>query len=163
MSDFNQAIKNRLRYDRDSGSLFWRDGPRAGEEAGGIGGHGYRHVNFSGRMMLTHRIAWFLVYGAWPEYMIDHIDGDKLNNRFHNLRDIPMRGNQQNVGKRKDNKTGFIGVTPHFRKWKAVIRHCGDPIYLGLYDTAEDAAASYELAKFALHEYQSTERGVSHV
>lgn len=158
-------IRERFSYCPDTGVLTWTSGRLVGKTAGYFHA-GYYYVTVcgsGGRAVAVHRVAWFLTYGKWPENQIDHVNGDQLDNRICNLRDIPHRGNQQNVTKRRDNTSGFVGVTHHGNKWKAQINHRGEKHYLGLYDTPEDAAASYELAKWSLHEYQPTERGFAHV
>lgn len=163
MTRVETSITERLRYDSETGVLWWKAGNFAGRPAGATQTGGYLQVSVDGRRMLAHRIAWFLFYGTWPSETIDHINGNTSDNRIANLRDLPRRGNQQNVTKRKDNTSGFLGVSAFRGKWKAQINHRGRKVYLGIYDDPEDAAASYELAKFALHEYQPTERGKCHV
>ena len=101
-------------YNPTTGCLTWRVrvGPRgqAGSEIGTITAEGYRRVKINGQLYMTHRLAWFLNHGVWPTHEIDHIDGDRLNNRIDNLRDVPKALNQRNARKRKDNSSGLVGV-----------------------------------------------------
>jgi hypothetical protein len=63
------------------------------------------------------------VYGTWPKNQIDHIDGDRANNRISNLRDVSQSINQQNLKRsRVRSKSGFLGVSPSFGRFRAAIR-----------------------------------------
>lgn len=103
-----------IAYDPVTGRLTWiaRTGPRGqiDAEIGHITAAGYRRVKIKGRMYFAHRLAWFLSYGTWPAHEIDHIDGNPLNNKLENLRDVPKIINQRNARKRKDNRSGLAGV-----------------------------------------------------
>jgi len=61
-------------------------------------------------MYAIHRIAWKMHYGVDPNGVIDHIDGNKLNNRIVNLRDVTQVENLYNAVRRSDNTTGYKGV-----------------------------------------------------
>lgn len=70
----------------------------------------YRAVEFLGRKFRVHRLAWFYMTGEWPAY-IDHIDGDGLNNKWENLRDVVKRENALNRKLNKNSTTGIPGVS----------------------------------------------------
>ena len=76
--------------------------------------------------------------------MIDHINGDKLDNRRSNLRECTFSQNVGNTGLRKNNKSGFKGVhwSKKDKKWRAVFRRDG----LGLFDDLNEAATAYQQA-----------------
>lgn len=80
--------------------------------------------------------------------LVDHKNGNRLDCRKDNLRLCNEAGNARNAGKRKDNTSGFKGVTFHkdTGKWQAAIRAGGNPKYLGLFDTPEAAAKVYDTA-----------------
>lgn len=105
-------------YEPETGRLTWKmsrpgRGCIAGREAGGNAHHGYRAVMLNGRKLYVHRIAWELIHGAIPEGMcIDHVDGDRSNNRLSNLRLATLSMNQRNAKFPRNNKTGIIGVYP---------------------------------------------------
>jgi hypothetical protein len=97
--------------------------------------------------------VWKLRSGREPRGVIDHFDGDNGNDRFRNLRDISQRHNVVNQRMRRDNTSGFRGVSKHRRRWRAAIQHGGRTIYLGKYDTPEQAAGVYDDASLI---YQTT-------
>lgn len=157
-------IRATLLYDPETGRITRLRGHYSGYVPGSRQRSGYVKVKVGDARYFAHRVAWLLHYGEWPSEQIDHINGVRSDNRIANLRDVPQRGNQQNVTRRKDNGSGYLGVSFHRAsgKWQAQIKHCGRKHYLGLYSSPSDAAQSYELAKLALHEFQPTERGVCH-
>jgi len=124
----------------------------AGKIAGTFS-YGYRQIMIDYRLYLAHRLAWLYQTGAWPPDQIDHIDCDKGNNRFANLRLATNSQNQQNRGVRSDNTSGHKGVCWHRRdrKWSARIRHNGKTMHLGYFDTIEQASAAYASASLKYH------------
>jgi len=103
-----------------------------------------------------HRVAWLYITGEWPRFYIDHIDGDKTNNRFSNLRDVDHGVNAQNLTKmKKMSKSGLLGVNlirgAHGDKWTANIRVKGALVYLGTFNTSEAAQAAYIAEKRLSH------------
>lgn len=151
-----ERLKAVLHYDPDTGIFTWlvslSSRSVAGNEAGTIIHHGYRAINIDGRRYLAHRLAWFYMTGEWPN-IIDHRDRDTGNNRFVNLRNGTRRLNNQNLGMRSDNSTGFIGVTKQKRLFAARISNKGKMIHIGSYRTAEEAHEAYQKAKKELHEF----------
>lgn len=83
-----------------------------GERTGRLSRRGYWEVSYSGFLYKAHRIIWEMHHGDIPPNMVvDHIDGNRGNNRIDNLRLVTSKGNAQNSGKRSHNKTGYVGVT----------------------------------------------------
>jgi hypothetical protein len=114
---------------------------------------GYLGMSFKNEEYLAHRIAWLLHYGEWPSDEIDHINGIKTDNRIVNLRVVTRQQNNQNILRpKRRNKTGFLGVGIHKDRFTATIRVNKRTIYLGSYDTAEQASEIYLKAKRELHE-----------
>jgi hypothetical protein len=109
-------------YNPDTGKMYWRvtvgRRAKAGAEIGGINRHGYRKVKIKGRMYLVHRLVWKLAYGVWPANDIDHFDGDRLNNRLSNLRDVTRAINVRNSRRRVDNSSGIVGVSQIYHPTK---------------------------------------------
>ena len=91
---------------------------------------------------LAHRIIWFMYYGEWPKFNIDHINGDSSDNRIGNLRDVPQKQNTRNCKLPKNNTSGVQGVYWHkkAKKWAAYIKSDTKIKHLGLFTSLEDAA-----------------------
>ena len=119
------------------------------EEVGAVSNNGYRQIsitiNGKGRLLLGHRLAWFIYYSELPN-MIDHKDGNKTNNSISNIRPCTNQENSFNTGKRIDNKSGFKGVTWYKinKKWIASIKHNRKKIHLGCFDCPKEASKVYE-------------------
>ena len=153
-------LKHSLDYNPETGGFCWKVAVgkrvRVGSIAGNIGkSDGRLRIRFQGKNYQAHRLAWLLTHGKWPDGMIDHLDGNPLNNRISNLRDVSSSVNSQNQRKAQaNNVTGFLGVYFHKRanKFLAQISLSGKNIYLGLFQTAEEAHAAYLAAKRELHE-----------
>lgn len=115
---------------------------------------GYRRVCVDSRRYLAHRVAWLYMHGEWPRMYIDHINGDKGDNRIGNLRDVPhvvnMENRYQPHGARA--ASGYRGVTAHEGRWRARIVVRGKPVCLGVHDTPEQASEAYLKAKALYHE-----------
>ena len=127
---------------------------QAGSVAGTRNSEGYLQTSIDGRLCLVHRVVWAYMHGEWPQGQIDHIDGDRSNNRLLNLRDVSPRVNSQNQ-RQPQGKTasGFLGVSRCGRRWKAVIRsEDGKDMHLGVRDTPEEAHGLYVAAKREIHQ-----------
>ena len=132
-------------YNSDTGILTWKCKPSMCVSVGDIAGHstaeGYRRVRFHKQNFNVHRIAWLLYYDKWPEYQIDHINGDRSDNRICNLRDVLPRINQQN---RIEHRNGrYLGVDKLKNKWKARIVINGRGYSLGHFSSETDATQAY--------------------
>ena len=98
----------------------------------------------------AHRLAWLYVHGVWPPHEVDHINGDRSDNRIANLRLATRQQNSENRhGAQSNSKTGLVGVSWHKRagKWQAHIRVKGRTRYLGLFESTQDACMAYLQAK----------------
>lgn len=129
-------------------------GKRAGSEfACGSDKKRYRRVHVLGRDLSEHRVIWQMLYGYEPKF-IDHINGDGTDNRPSNLRESDtLVPNQHNRGLSKANVSGFKGVSirKNSDKFFAFIKVNKRAVYLGKYDTPEEAARVYESAARELH------------
>jgi hypothetical protein len=92
----------------------------------------------------AHRIIYKLMTGEEPAAIIDHKDGNKLNNRWSNLRPATYSQSTWNAGMHKDNRSGKRGVFLHRGRWQSLIMINGAMRYLGSYATVEDASVAYE-------------------
>jgi hypothetical protein len=98
-----QDWESLLKYNPDTGVITWATTSRhvnAGDVAGYVCPRGYRYISVGGKKQSAHRLAWFLSYGVWPEDQVDHINGDKTDNRLVNLRSATKAQNNRNVPKR---------------------------------------------------------------
>ena len=147
-------------YDPDTGELTWVNGFRrgngamapAGTVAGCFDGEGYLVSRTNRTQYKNHRLAWLLYHGEWPKGAIDHIDGDKANNRISNLRMTTNSENLQNQRKpMRHNKLGILGVCMAGHKYRTKVHVNGADHYLGVFDTPEEAQAAYLKAKRELH------------
>ena len=113
---------------------------------------GYGRVGINGKLYLAHRLIWLLTYRTWPKF-IDHIDRNLMNNRIDNLRSATRQENNHNRGMNKNSSSGYPGVSFFKRdnKWMAYIRVNSKQIFLGYFDTPEEAFTAYMLAKIEHH------------
>lgn len=120
--------------------------------------HGQRHlcITVDGKLFLAHRVAWAIHFGLSDFGMIDHINGNGADNRIANLRLCTTEINTQNCRRRHDNKSGATGVNWHVGRygkprWVARIQ-CGNRrIFLGSFDSLEDAVAARKSASEAFN------------
>ena len=151
-----ERLNEVLDYDPETGVFRWKKAVngriKVGDIAGAYSGRdrGYRQLQIDGVKYFAHRIAWKMHYGRDPEDQIDHINGIKNDNRIQNLRECTRAENMRNRGKTKVNTTGYKGVHLYKGKYVARIKLIGKEVYLGRYDTAEEA---YEAYKKAAKEY----------
>lgn len=149
-------IKNLLTYDADTGVFVWRPrvtwiNNRAGKTAGTIGKDGYVRVSIQRKSYLAHRLAWAYAYGKWPEHWLDHINRNRADNRLANLRVASPGTNAQNTPRYQNNKSGCKGVYAHsWGKWEAYITVNRKRMYLGVYESLEDAKHARQSAQNAL-------------
>lgn len=122
-----EELRTMFRYDRETGVLTWatRDRNLSGKVAGGVDpSSGYRRVRINGSVpRLVHRVIWAMETGEWPEE-IDHINGNRSDNRMVNLRSVTRGENMMNKSRYKNNKTGIVGIFWHkqHRKWCASVQ-----------------------------------------
>ena len=150
-------FKSRFKYDPDTG-LFTRikcfHSRYIGEAVGCIDKDGYLIINISKKLYKAHRLAFLYMTGSFPASTVDHIDRNKINNKWENLRDVSMSVNKQNmVNARKGNSTGFLGVSfcNTYKKFVAGIKVNGKRKQIGYYATPELAHTAYLATKKVLH------------
>lgn len=150
-----ELIKSMLRYDPATGDLYWTDVQTKafrGKKAGTLDAHGYINLSIKRKRYKAHRVAWLLTYGTWPNGEIDHIDGDKLNNRIENLREATSQLNKWNHWKPQSNNViGLRGVCKIRNKFKAEIRVDRKRIHIGVFETPDLAHQAYLNAKAKYH------------
>lgn len=154
--------------DEETGKIYWREPPPQiqylkGKEAGTFHKHsGYRWIIFRGYRLLAHRVVFMLKHGRWPnpDKVIDHWNRDRGDNRPSNLREVDHATNLRNteaVETGKNNKHGLAGVKQNTRqgqtRYFSEIVVDGKRIYLGTFDTKEEAHAAHVEAKCKYHGY----------
>ena len=150
-------IKEYFTYEQETGYLIWNkrdlsdfqdnragkswNSKYAGKRVGGISKSKKDNTSYFKTTVVVngdiipltvHRIVWFLSYGKWPEGLIDHMDGNGLNNRLDNLRDVTSTNNGRNSKLISTNTTGVSGVNWNKRdeKWFATKSVGGKSGYL---------------------------------
>lgn len=114
---------------------------------------GYIAICVKTKTYKAHRLAWLYVYGEMPKNQIDHINGIKDDNRIDNLREATASENMFNRLKFKNSKSPIKGISFHIgqQKWTAKIQLNKKRLWLGSYNTFEEAAVAYKNAAIELH------------
>ena len=143
-----EELRRRLHYNPTTG-VFTRVlatiGKREGSVAGTTRPDGYIQISIDRRFYPAHRLAWLYTKGVWPAHLVDHINGDRSDNRLANLRPATNSENLRNSRRNVRNKCGFkvVSRSRNGRRWLAFIRVDGVNTNLGTYDTAEQAHRIY--------------------
>lgn len=154
-----KEITDRISYNSETGEILWRASrykSRIGKCATRRQSLGYLQVRLDGKFYYAHRLAWLIVHGEWPSEEIDHINGDRADNRICNLRQCTRSENLQNTPLSPRNTTGFRGV--YFSRAKG--RYCaqiqvrGKNIKLGYFSDPEKASEAYKAAKSKHHRFE---------
>ena len=143
-----------LSYSPTTGSLSWKisrsSRSKKDGEAGTVSSSGYKiigvSINKKQYLLKAHRIAWFIYHKEMPPSIIDHINGDKLNNEISNIRSCTQQQNQMNRPKLQNNTSGYKGVSwaSDRKKWRAHIRYNNKLIHIGQFDCPKEASKAYE-------------------
>ena len=155
MTDRDFILKLREAVDYVDGALVWKHtyGRRQkGRRIGTPHNQGYREATFDGHRYLLHTLIFAYHHGYFPK-MIDHIDGDRLNNRIENLRECSYKENGYNSKKRIDNTSGHKGVSwsKSTNKWTVRIKINNTYKYFGVYEDFELACFVADEARNKYH------------
>jgi len=152
-------------YDAETGSLKWkvrkwtdftdhRDwiwfcGRFSCREAGTSHSDGYRRVGIQRKPFRAHRIIWALQTGSWPAFELDHINHDRADNRWENLRAAPGSINDMNQSRQRNNTSGVTGVYYHKRdrKWRAQVKLNGKHVFAKCFATKAEAISAVLAAR----------------
>ncbi|KKW92676.1 HNH endonuclease [Sphingobium chungbukense] len=156
-------LRNLLRYDPETGKLLWK--ARASDRFPNVRrwkrwntmfanapalytlhATGYLSGSIDGRTCYAHRVIWKMVHGVDAE-TIDHINGDRTDNRLSNLRCVSQRENCRNSSRHNDNISGVTGVSFYRNRWVATIWDGERNIYLGRFKNIEDARSARKVAE----------------
>lgn len=149
-----------LHYDPESGIFTWKVNANSFTRAGDIAGKkckgDYCVISIKAKYYPRSHLAWFYQTGKWPEKFIDHINLDKHDDRFANLREATCSQNNANAGPRRNNTSGYKGVFWHKQvgRYRAQIKVRHKVIHLGLFDDPREASLAYaEAAKLHFGEF----------
>lgn len=166
-------IRALISYNPITGDLSWRD--RVG---GGVGASpgveyarkwnfrhsgkpalsiiddkGYKHGRVLSVNIKAHRAAWAIYYGYWPEVFVDHINGDRSDNRIENLREATRSQNARNRVSTKNSTSRYLGVHWNSRDkiWESQISDGVNVMRIGKHNCEIMAAKAYDAAALEIH------------
>lgn len=167
-----EYLKECFDYNPDTGILTWKVRPRhhfktdasfkmmnkrlANKQAGSIFTSNrnkkktyYWGTRLKNKSRLIHRLIWKMIFNEWPE-VIDHIDGNGLNNRLSNLRNVSKLENQKNHSIHSHNTSGIMGVSfvSGRNKWESYISKNNKKINLGIYFCFFEACCARKSAEY---------------
>ena len=180
-----ELLRKILRYEPETGKLFWRKRPVEMFSSGNRGAEahckswnkrfaeseafisvteGYRIGSIFNRKVFAHRVIWAMVHGEWPKGQMDHINHDRSDNRMENFRIVTNLENSRNASIGKSNTSGIVGVgwDTNKSKWRASIGIFRKNKHLGYFDCFTAAAAARKKAeiKYGFHENHGEKLGV---
>jgi len=150
-------------FEYKDGNLYWktnRGNKRCiGKKAGSKCKNGYEHIQINYKYIYTHRAIFLFHHGYLPK-IIDHIDGNPLNNKIENLREVNAFQNAWNT-KTKVGVSGVRGITwdKAHKKWLAQLTANNKKIHIGRFKSLEDAEEAYKI-QLHLHHGEYTRKGV---
>ena len=155
-----KRLKELFDYDQQTGDLLWKQSGgrrKIGKVAGYVRCDGYKQIWADGKSRKAHRMVWVFHHAIDIDGEIDHINGNRSDNRIENLRVATKSENQQNRKKaaRINKSSGLIGVTARHNGWQARIQINGKPKHIGLFQTPEEAHLAYLRAKKELHPFST--------
>jgi len=179
-----EKLKEILSYDPETGFFTWNkrsenhfkshksfltwNSKHAGKTAGSKHkkrSSFYVNIGIFWKIYSAHRLAFLYMTGDWPKHQVDHIDGDGLNNKWCNLRDVKAADNLKNLRLRVKNKSGCHGVyyRKELDKWAAKIGSGVTGKHLGLFASKEAAISARRDAeiKYNYHENHGEVRPIS--
>lgn len=157
-----------LYLDQESGKFCWvgksskYSKVKPGDLASKMGSNGYNYVYANGKLVRAARLVWYFNTGRWPEHQVDHIDGYRSNDRFHNLRDVESSTNNRNRRLPTTNLSGHIGVCNTDCGFQSYIYRDNKKVHLGTYRCVTAAALARKLAeiKYGFHKNHGRNRKV---
>lgn len=149
----HRELLRRFNYCPQTGILTHRqvttNRVKEGDQVGSLHSRGYLHTRLDGKTVKVHRVIWFYQTGQWPDQDIDHIDGDRSNNAWSNLRACSRAQNLQNM-KAKNPQSGFKGVVRRGGSYMVRLRANKQTYHVGSFSSAKEAAEAYDQAALQL-------------
>tara|TARA_Y100000310_G_scaffold311419_1_gene357675 strand:+ start:344 stop:1033 length:690 start_codon:yes stop_codon:yes gene_type:complete len=174
----SEVIREAIHYDPDTGTLTWKRRPSSHFSAAGVmkawntrhagtpalaafNREGYRRGAINSVQFGAHRVCWLLHYGEWPAGLIDHVNGDRADNRIANLRVVDDLNNSRNkAAPSKPNLAGAQGVQKRPAGFRPFIGDGSKTVYLGTYKTLDEAVAVRKRAEARLGYHPNHGRAV---
>jgi len=165
--DTYSGLQSSVALDGATGKLYWKTRPvsdfktegharawnnkYAGKEAFAcVSRSGYLHGRFRGKVWYAHKVVYALAYGKWPESFVDHINGNKTDNRVENLRAANHAQNARNMF-RNYGTSKYKGVHKTKYGWIAQVKGDKKNRYLGTFPCETSAAIAYDRACIEAH------------
>lgn len=140
-------LNKNIEYNKKTGILFWKKKIGRGlanQKCGNIGSDGYVRLGIMNKSYKLHRIIWLLENNSWPEKELDHLDGNKNNNKIENLRDVSKRVNLCNFEIHRKGKQAGVVFDKKKKLYRSRINYNKTQIYLGRYKQKEKAVYIYQ-------------------
>ena len=142
-------------FEYKDGDLYWKNHKYKswnGKKVGTIATNGRVYIGVKGKSFLAHRLIFLFHHGYLPKFL-DHIDGNPLNNKIHNLREATSSQNAQNRKNQKNNTSNVKGVTWHklSKKWQVRLGVDGKEKYFGCYYDLQVAKFVSETMRYKYH------------
>ena len=148
----HEELLELLDYDKNTGIFRWKKANNKKIKIGSIAGHkgknGFGRIKIGNGVYDIHRLAWFYVNAKLPTGFIFHINGIKTDNRISNLIEAPYSNYFGNIKNKKNN----IYYNKRYKKWHSTIMIYGNNIYLGQFDTEQEAKNAVTNYKLKLEE-----------
>lgn len=164
-----QELRELFHYDPNTGvftHLQTRGKGKAGATAGKVNFNGYIEMRVLNRLFGAHRLAWLYMTGDLPilPFTVDHINGVRTDNRWSNLRIADYRQQSWNAPAHHHNKSGLKGAWPckTTGRWVSMLQDGDRRIWLGRFDTAEEAHAAWIKAAAELRGGEWVQRAIAH-
>ena len=140
-------LKEVLSYISSTGEFIWNksNNGRVGKIAGCLRQDGYTVIEIDHKLYRAHRLVWLYVNGYFPTKTVDHINGNRSDNRIENLRDVSIRENLNNLGSHRDGRLpGAIkDASSSKNPWRASIRIRDKRKHIGMFPTEKEAHKAY--------------------
>lgn len=159
-----ERLREVLHYDPETGVFTWKETLSRRAPAGSrAGAHralkGYTPLGVLGVRYLAHRLAWFYVHGVWPPEDLDHINRDRSDNRIANLRLASRAENSQNASIKRNNSSGYKGISWHSptAKRRAYLTINRKQVHLGMFACLSEAVSARKEGEARHHPFAPKE------
>lgn len=148
-----ERLQTLLHYDPETGAFSWRraQGSAAAGSKAGTPNNGYIRIRVDKQFVYAHKLAFIYMTGSAPVAQVDHINHDRADNRWVNLREATLAENNRNRPLRKTNTSGATGVTRNGKNWMAQVVFDHKHHYCGTFRDKATAQQAAEAKRAELH------------